>query len=479
MAIWVGQDGTLNDDDGDGAAAALPVDINVTVQPQQSVPQAGPDTVQQPQVDDQGNQMLDDQQPDMPPPDPQQQQQQQQPPPRHRKRHRRHHKHHKHHGKGKGGATPPGTPSPAPPPSSMVFPTLTSGEFVGTSSMYPFTDWDGLLFEKGPGQYQVFEIGQPVFPADEPADIYPPLDVEEYEEREASAQDEANEFASTPLDLLSDEQIARLPIPLTTTFTGYEMPFTDWDGNLLTASHPFHFDYPRPETFGPPVRTGWGEPFTDLGGHLLEGAGQYGTFIVSDPFDHREWSDIDRARLDPEGNQMYHFLVGQDDLGSSLGSALGSAFGGSGGGDAGGGSGGLGSLGGLLGGDSGGGGGGLGGLLGGDSSGGGGDVGSIFGSLASAAAKAAIPALAKAGTQALSQELSKPHGTPSQQPTTTQQPAHPATQHAANVRHHVAKADRHARANLLRQLSQLADKYGIAKPIHAPHTQATSGEWWG
>jgi hypothetical protein len=460
MSIWVGQDGTLNDDDGDGAAAP--------------VEQAPADGAAGSGAGDPGAGMQQQmQQPDMGQQDDQQQQQQQQPRHRRRRHHRRHHK------KGKGGSTAPAQVIPASP-------IYSQGAFDVVGWMEPFTDWDGYLFEKGAGQYKVFEIGRPWYPATEPANVYPPeYDDEEDEpnkaERIARAQlqallgddlddeDPVGLYGAEPPELDEEEEVA----------VGFEMPLTDWDGNLLVAAHPFHLDYQYPEPFGPPVMTGWMEPFTDLGGHLLEGAGQYGMFTVVDPYDHRDWDDVNFSRLDPEDNRHYRFFVGQDDggggggdFGSMMSSALGSlgsALGGSGGsgGAGGGGGGGFGGLG-----DS------LGNMLS-DAGGSSGGIGSALGSIASAAAKVAVPALAKAGTQALSQAMQQHPsgggqgggggggggGQPQQQPQTEHpaahkmRPQHPA---ATSSAHPDAAHTLQPRAILMRQITQLADKYGIA-----------------
>jgi len=326
---------------------------------------------------------------------------------------------------------PPVPPMPPPPAHA------THGHFAG---WYPFTSWDGSLFAEGAGQYQVYDIDRPWDPPfeGEEAAPYPPDDEEE-EERERMLDqadldtqlretEVAGDFDPTPplpapmcgLGMIWDAaRAACVPLltpptstPVSTLHqTGFDMPLTDSWGNLLTAPHPAHIDYPAPPPFGHPVMTGWMEPFTDLEGHLLGGGpGEYGHFLVANPHDHRLWDNVDFQRLDPEGLSMYRTVVGQDtDWGAALGQALGglaqgaaSALGGSSGGSSGSalGSGDLGaSLSNAF------------GSAGGDGTGGS-SIGAVFGQIASTAAKVAIPVLAKAGTRALSQAMQQKPQTP-------------------------------------------------------------------
>ena len=252
------------------------------------------------------------------------------------------------------------------------------------------------------------------------------------------------------------------PPPPAPHMAGFDLPLTDYYGNLLVAAHPFHPDYPWPPTFGGPVLTGWDAPLTDAYGRLLIGPGQYGTFTVPNPWDHRTWDDVDLEMIDTEGDPQW-FVVGQDDIGTALGSiassALSSLGSSGGGGGAGGGSSGgdIGSaLGSIFSSDS----------SGGGSSGGGSDIGSVLGSIATTAAKAAIPVLAKAGSQAISQAMQQSQQTQAPPaPVAHVPPGHPA--HPANQQHAAMNA-------LLGQVNTLGKKYGIARPT-SPHPRPTAG----
>jgi hypothetical protein len=405
------------------------------------------------------------------------------------------HPHHHHNGAPAPGAQPPGQPTPPVPPhpSGPAGPAAHAAQGFFAGWDYPFTDYHGMQFMHGAGQYGVYEVLGPEQPFDEPINPYPPTsELEEHPEMAAELEAQADltaAFEATQPPFFVAQPPEEVEPHLDETIVsgiiaGFDMPLTDVHGNVLVAPHAHHLDYQQPSTLGPPVFTGWTEPFTDLEGHLLMGAGQYGRFLVEDPFDGRNWDDVNMDDIDREDQRMY-FFTGQDDgggggggfdFGSAL-SSLGSAFGGDSGGGGGGGGGGAGGMGGALGSALGS----LGSAFGGDG-GGGGDLGSAFGAIASSAAKAAIPALAKAGTQALSQAMQQhpsqgphpsqpaptPHGAPSGAPSAT----HPST--AARQAHQQHAPMHPGMGALMHQLYQLGDKYGIPRPTHPHPAQGAS-----
>jgi hypothetical protein len=373
----------------------------------------------------------------------------------------------------------------------------TSGTFTGWD--YPLTDYNGYLFVDGPGQYWLWTITEPwmppmnppnyvpeLFPPPPPPDMLAAMDLSPWEisrsnlfmpdeEIPEDAQPHitgvdfpfTDYYGNLILDALpmgSGQMASMLEDPNAPHFVGNgSLPMTDHWGNLLTAPHPFHIDYPWPPTMGGPVLTGFDTPFTDLYGRLLTNYGQYGNFTVENPWDWSNWDDVDLDRIDTEGDPQW-FVVGQDDLGASLGSAFGSALG-SATGDT---SGSFGQAGKEIGSS----------IESGASSG---DWGSALASIGTSVAKAALPALAKAGTDALAKATSQGGGGAQQQGgssqsisdvlssmKTTQQAPQQRSSHAQRG----APADaRNAMRSLVRQMTTLGQKYGIQRPGRTPRTQ--------
>lgn len=243
--------------------------------------------------------------------------------------------------------------------------------------------------------------------------------------------------------------------------TGFDVPFTDDGGHLLMDPHPSHQDWPWPMTYGGPVMTGWETPFTDLEGSLLRGAGQYGTFTMTNPYDHSNFSNVD---LDSEkliGDPFYRYTgsaadenlglylhgmtaTGADaDAGQQFGSALGTAFGAATGDDAKA----WGQAGSSIASSI---------EQGSDS----GDWGGAIASIASAAAKVAVPAIVKAASSG-----SKPSTTATPSAGTPTTPS--VTPPAATAQHQAALARdprRQAMQKLMVQMRKLAQQYGISIP---------------
>ncbi len=369
----------------------------------------------------------------------------------------------------------------------------THGEFTGWQD--PFTDWDGNLFE-GMGQYGVYDVTDPWEPATHEAIPYPPAREAPTSEAAAPpspAQTQQPESPrSTPQAPASPgvphygppapgskkqrqrpsvsspgHASVRGPIAtgldlrapftdaygnITKTATGFDVPFTDDDGNLLMDPHPSHRDWPYPMTYGDPVMTGWSAPLTDLEGQLLAGPGQYGQFTMEDPYDHRSFNNVELDNEDLIGDPFYYYtgtdeeyLTGADaDAGQQLGSAFGSMLG-SATGDT---SGSWGQAGGQIASSI---------EQGSDT----GDWGSAAASIATSVAKVAIPAIVKAATSSSSKSTAPtiPGGAPTSTttPTTTTTPA----------------PNRAATTKLFKQLHVLASRYGIPLPKrHAAHPAA-------
>lgn len=242
------------------------------------------------------------------------------------------------------------------------------------------------------------------------------------------------------------------------TFAGFDVPFTDDDGNLLMDPHPSHRDWPYPMTYGDPVMTGWETPLTDLEGQLLAGPGQYGQFTMTDPYDHRDFNNVLLESEKLIGDPFYYYtgddedeayMTGADaDTGQQFGQALGSMFGSATGdnssswGEAGK------SVASSI-------------EQGSDS----GDWGSAIGSIAASVAKVAVPAIVKAATS--SSSSSSAPTIPGGSPTTTTTTTAPATS---------APAQRTAMSKLNTQLVALAKRYRIPVVLNRAAPKQTTAQ---
>lgn len=409
------------------------------------------------------------------------------------------------------GAQAQAHPHPLPPSPEMQMQQqvqlgehATSGTFTGWD--YPLTDYNGYLFVDGPGQYWLWTITEPWLPPMNPPDyvpeLFPPppppgmiaaMDLSPWEISRSNLffpEEEMPEDAQphiTGLDFPFTDYFGNLILDAEPLGSGQlasmieqefygphvtgngSLPMTDHWGNLLTAPHPFHIDYPWPPTMGGPVLTGYDTPFTDFYGRLLTNYGQYGNFTVENPWDWQNWDDVDLDRIDTEGDPQW-FVVGQgDDIGASLGSAFGSALGSATGESS------FGQAGKEIGSS----------IESGASSG---DWGSALAAIGTSVAKVAIPALAKAGTDALTKATSQGGGgTTTQQGSpsvadvlakATQQSApqqRPAQRPARGA--HAADPARNAMRSLVQQMTTLGQKYGIQRPGRQaqPRQAAPSG----